>query len=381
MRKFAILRKPNSHDGHLKSLSGPQSALTFERLPEKAFAEMLNDPSVDSICPVMPTRLIKPMEGQASETTLPWGLEVTGVDRSPYSGRGVKVAVLDTGIERDHPAFAGVNLIEQDFTDTGNGDHQGHGTHCAGTIFGRDVQGKRIGVARGVEAALIGKVLRDDGSGESEMVFNAMHWAMAQGANVVSMSLGFDFPGMVAALIAEGWPADLATSTALEAYRGNMRMFDAIMGMYRAQAPFGGSPLVIAAAGNESRRELNPEYRIAVSLPAAADDVISVAALGQVEQGLTVASFSNSLATVSAPGVDIVSAGLQGSLKSLSGTSMACPHVAGIAALWWEQVRTTGKTPSAINIKAMLLAHTSRETLGTEVDEADIGQGIVMAPL
>ena len=89
-------------------------------------------------------------------------------DRSTWTGEGVTVAVLDTGIDSKHPAFAGVDIVEKDFTGTGNGDRQGHGTHCAGTIFGRDVDGKRIGVARGVKRALIGKVLGDEGGGDSE---------------------------------------------------------------------------------------------------------------------------------------------------------------------------------------------------------------------
>jgi len=142
------------------------------------------------------------------------------------------------------------------------------------------------------------------------MVFKALVWAMQERADIISMSLGFDFPGMVDGMVKDGWPADLATSTALEAYRGNLCMFDAIMNMLKAQRAFGVWPLVVAAAGNESRRQLNASYRIAASLPAAADDVLSVAAFGQGQGTYEVAAFSNTLALLSAPGVDITSAWL-----------------------------------------------------------------------
>ena len=77
--------------------------------------------------------------------------------------------------------------------------------------------GTRIGVARGVSKALIGKVLGNDGSGSSEMIFEAINWASENKADVISMSLGFDFPGMVESLIDDGLPAELAASQALEA--------------------------------------------------------------------------------------------------------------------------------------------------------------------
>ncbi len=76
-----------------------------------------------------------------------------------------------------------------------------------------------------------------------------------------------------------GWPVELATSTSLEAYRANLRMFDALMQMIKARGAFGHEPVVIAASGNESKTQVNPDYKIAASLPAAAEGVISVGAL------------------------------------------------------------------------------------------------------
>lgn len=391
MKRYIILKyiyqrriSKRELDTGVLSLESALPAVSTEQLPEHAVSELKTDPQVQLVVPTMPTRLISPVESKPAPLHAAlasnWGIKAVRADKSRYDGRGVSVAVLDTGIDRDHPAFAGMSLIEKDFSDHGNGDRNGHGTHCAGTIFGRNDGHQRVGIARGVERALIGKVLGDDGAGQSEMVFHALTWAMEQQADIISMSLGFDFPGMVSRLMADGWPLDLATSTALEAYGGNLRMFDAIMSVLKAQAAFGVAPLVIAAAGNESRRALKREYRIATSLPAAADDVISVAAIGRSDSKFMVADFSNIQARLSAPGVDITSAWPGGGLRTVSGTSMACPHVAGVAALWWQFLRQANIKPTARNVAARLIANARKNVFVANTDEADIGQGLVTAP-
>lgn len=359
-------------------LDPDETSLATAELSPQDVADLTRDPGVAVVAPMMPTRLIEPIGAPHAANTTSWGISAVNADKSPFDGKGVVVAVLDTGIDSQHPAFAGVTLVQQDFTRSGDGDKVGHGTHCAGTIFGRDVGGARIGIARGVTKALIGKVLGDDGSGGTGALYDGMTWALQNGARVISMSLGFDFPGLVQRLVnQEGFPPDLATSFALEAYRGNLRMFDAIMQLAEARVAVDGGAVVVAAAGNESKRNVNPDYKIAVSIPAAAADVLSVGALEEAPGGLGVAYFSNTHPEISAPGVAITSAKAGGGLVAMSGTSMAAPHVAGVAALWWQ---STSGVANAPRVAARLLAAANTQKLAPSATTADRGVGLVTAP-
>ena len=409
MTKFVLLRDGNftrrlaigRPRDPLVGRVGPQlrGAARFERVPPEPVVELHDmsegdvrdarrDPSVLVMARPVPLRLIEPL---ASDTTVrggpTWGVEAVGATRTSFDGAGVAVAVLDTGIDPHHPAFAGVRLMMRNFTGGPDAepDRQGHGTHCAGTIFGRDVDGTRIGVAPGIGTALIGKVLGDDGSGSSEMLFDGMQWARREGARVISMSLGFDLPGAVADLIEQGWPEKLAASAALESYRENLRIFDSIMAMFDAQAALDGGLIVVAAAGNESERRIDPRFEISASLPAAADDVISVGAAGPGAGGpgaggLTIAEFSNTNPILSGPGVDVISARLGGGLIALRGTSMACPHVAGCAALWWQALSGRPVPLTADAVTARLRANADPAVFADGVDIADRGEGLVQAP-
>ena len=173
---------------------------------------------------------------------------------------------------------------------------------------------------------------------------------------------------------------DLATSAGLEGYRGNLRVFDALMELIRAREAFGAGTLVVAAAGNESKRNSDPDYEIGAGLPAAAEGVLAVGALGQDGDGLSIAYFSNTFPQLSAPGVAIKSVQVGGGTKELNGTSMACPHVAGIAALWWEAVKASPVPATARTVQAKLLASARTEVFASGVDIADRGVGLVTAP-
>ncbi len=401
--KYIILRESN-----LVDLSDPFSGRSFflrdrflpqglgvsldleSSLTSRDIADLRRDPQVVSIAPSMPVRLIKPVASEAvdgsHEGKSTWGVMATGADCSPYTGKGITVAVLDTGIDANHEAFQGVNIVEKDFTGEGNGDKEGHGTHCAGTIFGQVIGGLRFGVAPGVEKALIGKVLSAQG-GSTEQIYQGILWAVDQGANIISMSLGMDFPGYVQFLVqSQRVPADLATSMALEAYRANVRLFDNLAALIRARSSLLQGTIVVAAAGNESKREINAEYEVAVAPPAAADGIISVGALqtsGAPHNNLTIANFSNTGPNISGPGVGVYSAKAGGGYVKYSGTSMAAPHVAGIAALWAEKLKqvTASDNFSAMELSARLIGNATRDKLAASVEPLDVGAGLVQAPM
>lgn len=328
----------------------------------------------------MPFTLIKPLaKAQPVAVQEPaWGIGAVGaLGADEKAGAGVIVAVLDTGIIEDfktHPAFKNVEIVQKNLTDGPDHDIDGHGTHCAGTIFGHDVDGQRIGIARGIKRALIGKIIGKRGS-STETIYRGITWALSQEAHIISMSLGIDFPGYQQELVDKEYEPIEATSIALEGYRDCIRMFDLISHLVTQPALKSATSVVVAAAGNESSR---PDYTIAVAPPAAGESFVSVGALGRGGKGkFDVASFSNHSPTIAAPGVDIVSVGLTRALESMSGTSMATPHVAGLAALWASHGVTTknfsaGEVIQLLKTNVDPLAYLSRK---------DVGSGLAKAPI
>ena len=376
---------PNAGPAGAAPAPMPRIAYHLDELDPREARDVERSSGVLAIAPSMPMRLITPVGQPRDITATPaagtatWGVKAVKADSSPFTGTGIVVAVLDTGIDAAHAAFAGVSIVERDFTGQGNGDQHGHGTHCAGTIFGRNVQNTRIGVAPGVTKALIGKVLGTNG-GASDEIVNAIQWAVDQGAHVISMSLGMDFPGFVDFLVnTEGLSIPVATTVALEGYRQNVTLFERLSGLVTAIGPFGQPALIVAAAGNESGRDAAPPFEIACAPPAVAEGLVSVAALGQVGSTLEVAPFSNTNAIVAAPGVGVTSAKRGGGLVSMSGTSMATPHVAGVAVLWAEKILSQGPL-RATEWMARLIASGTRDGLKPGVDPNDIGSGLVQAP-
>jgi len=386
---YVIVRMDGARDvlGGAASVGAgaPVSAETHT-LSAGDLVDVSRDPNVLGVAKKMPVALVTPFEADAADEAgaatagVAWGLEAVGAVGSPRTGAGVTVAILDTGIDAGHEAFRGTTIVQQDFTGEGDGDGNGHGTHCAGTVFGGEVGGLRIGVAPGVERALIGKVLDRDGSGSTEQILDALLWAAREGANVISMSLGLDFPGLVRRLVDSGRSVEEATSIALEAYRQNVRLFDGVATLIRAHSAMFSRTIVVAAAGNESRR---PQFEITTAPPAAADGFISVGALGHTTsptQNLTVASFSNSGPALAAPGVAIASARVGGGLRTLNGTSMATPHVAGVAALWMESILADNPLFHINELEGTLTGRAAKNVFAAGVDPGDRGAGLVQSP-
>lgn len=301
----------------------------------------------------------------ADDAQFTWGLQATRAAQSSFSGRGVRVAVLDTGFNLRHPDFAGRPIIGQSFI-PGQPveDGAGHGTHCAGTALGPRLPPggvRRYGCAFGAEM-YIGKVLSDQGSGADRGILAGINWAIANECRVVSMSLGARvFPG----------------ESFSPLYENVAR---------RALASDPGT-LIIAAAGNDSRdrvtgRRISPPNP--VSRPANCPSILAVAAL---DSRLAVAPFSNGGVNPQGGGVDIAGPGVAifssapdpavsdwpARYHTISGTSMATPHVAGIAALWVEAL---GGRASPQALWQALTGHARRLPLANQ----DVGAGLVQAP-
>lgn len=371
----------------------PQPAIHRERLTAQELQELEQEPDFVAAAETMRTRLLspvsggKPREAVGSRTAKPksrrqsWGIGAVAADASKFTGASIPVAMLDTGIDADHVAFEGAELVERDFTGYGNGDFDGHGTHCAGVLFGRNVEGVRIGVAPGIRKAFIGKIIGPDG-GDTDMMLRGLCWAHEEGARVISMSVGFDFAATLEDRIAQGWPRNLTACATLEAYRANLRLLDRLLQMLRLQEPSSGGAIVVAAAGNDSSRDSEGEFIMNACPPAGSDKIVSVGSFDPDEtgSGYRVSSFSNSGVEIVAPGSDIVSARAGGGLTALSGTGVAAPHVAGVAALWWQAVRQSELPANATLVRGKLLGSAKGAGFSGAVHPAERGAGRAVAP-
>lgn len=385
-REYVVVSRPSTKSLSLMRAGASEAAanppkVEFMKLEDREAAEIRRDPD-KAAAPAMPLALIQPRSrgGHPAQPLgdVTWGLQAIGVNHNTLTGEGITVAVLDTGINQEHEAFDHIRdrIKIADFTGEGESDEEGHGTHCAGTIFGSTVNGTRIGVAPGIQRALVGKVIGKHGSSTASLM-KGIQWSLDSGAHVISMSLGIDFPAFAESLIKAGYPRDIAFSRALQDYRDNLGLFEAISELIQSSSYIRQPTIVVAAAGNESRGDEDPNYRVVTAPPAAAKGFISVGALGRNGASFFVTDFSNRGPRLSAPGLDIASARAKGGLVLMSGTSMATPHVAGAAALWAQQIATERGRLSLNTLRDRLIG--SAVTL-TDQNPDDFGTGLVQVP-
>lgn len=293
---------------------------------------------------------------QKSLIEMEWGLKALNIENSLYTGKGIDICILDTGIELSHPDFSGREIEGKSFIsgESWDRDPNGHGTHCAGIAAGniRLDNGKRYGIAKDANLK-IAKVLSDAGKGTTSSVIDAIDWAITKKFRILSLSLA-------SAVKLNDTPSPLFETVGARALENNC--------------------IIIAAAGNDSSRPSVPKP---VSSPANTSSIMAVAAIdGQMK----IAKFSNAglnpatggNVNICAPGVDIISTypknskNKSSSYYAMSGTSMATPHVSGMMALYMEQF------PEKTAKEIWELAETKAKPI-EGLKYRDIGSGLIQA--
>lgn len=265
-------------------------------------------------------------------------------------GRTAVIAILDTGIARNHPDLKDQIIGGKNFTNDYNGDdsnfedNNGHGTHVAGTIAAKRDNKGVIGVAPSAKLLIL-KVLGGDGSGDynwiSDAIRYAADWKGANGEKVSVMNMSL------------GGPADVPALREAVKYAVNEKNI----------------PIVVAAgnAGDNNLETFEYDY------PANYNEVISV---GAIDINKQIAPFTNvnKEIDVVAPGVNVLSTYLNNQYAKLSGTSMASPHIAGALALIKVQAERVFNRDMT---EAELYAQLIKRTVPLEYSAVAVGNGLV----
>ena len=235
---------------------------------------------------------------------VPWGVSRVGAVNNSFKGNGVRVCVVDTGVSKSHPdlrVVSGENFVLKKGRVDPNAwdDDNGHGSHVAGTIAALDNSQGVVGVAPLASLVAV-KVLDSRGSGYLSDIADGVLSCVRQGSHVINMSLGGNGDPNLDS------PLKQAINAAVNA------------GVH-----------VVVAAGNEGQN-------IAGKVPAGYSNVVAVAASDSSDRIASFSNFGLSAKDFTAPGVSVLSTWKGSSYNTISGTSMASPHVAGIYALMVE---------------------------------------------
>jgi len=337
----------------------PNLGAMFGTVRPEGLHALRRDGAVAAVTGAPHFTLIKPHVAvdATPHTDIGWGIEALGVAalwKAGLAGNGVVVAHLDTGADGRHPALRGAFASFAEFDPLGAEvkpapaphDTGEHGTHTAATVAGRGVRGFSMGVAPGAKLA---SAIVIEGGNVVARVLAGLDWALGRQAKVLTMSLGLP-----------GWWDD----------------FVPIIRILRARGL-----LPVIAVGNEGPGTSRS--------PGNYSEALSV---GAVTKNLAVADFSSSqqfdrtadpiVPDLVAPGVDIISAVPGNRYKAMSGTSMATPHVAGLAALLFEAKpgATIDEVERAILASCVLSAGMTPERGGHGVPNAPRALAALMGP-
>lgn len=304
-------------------------------LSPQQLRELSKNPAVEYI-ELDHKRYIADVISPMAQTT-PYGINMVQANQvSDANATNMKVCVIDTGYQLGHPDLPSAGVTGSTFSGHGawSTDGNGHGTHVAGTIVALN---NNIGVVGVLPSGLVGlhnvKIFNNSGNWtNASNLIQAIQSCQNAGAKVVNMSLG-------------GGSSNTTERNAMNSFNNS--------GM-----------LLVAAAGNAGNTSF--------SYPASYDAVVSVAA---VDSNKNLASFSqrNSQVEISGPGVNVASTWINSGYRSISGTSMASPHVAGVAALVWSN------HPQCTNTQIRNVLNLTAERRGTSGRNTSYGWGIVRA--
>lgn len=314
-------------------------------LSEAEITKLKNDPLVAY---VQEDTLIQAIDPLAAEYQQSWGVSRIGgavAHCAGHLGTGAKVAIIDTGIDFNHPELihtfgAGTSFVQDlngGIINPNGEDDNGHGTHVAGIVAAVSNQTGAVGVAP--QARLYAaKVLDGAGRGLDSWILAGIDWAIGQDVDIINLSLSLDTDSpALADAMQRAWDAGI---------------------------------LLVASAGNAGG---------AVAFPAAYDTVIAVGATDLSDLKSSFSNFGLEI-ELAAPGTAIVSTYKDGGYSSISGTSQAAPHVAGVAALLIStQTITDQNNSGGINDEIRQRLTETAEDLGAAGRDASFGYGLVDA--